>query len=168
MLLLHGLSKSFFSPLNLKTCISYETNCFVPPTPVSHALPQLCRTPNMGSQRVLPGPCSGKQDTSEHTWAEVKTNWLPLPGRSKPGREGQLGSVCESGEQRELPQDLFSLSSAPAGALSPSSSPCSAQTGELKSSSVGWLGIPLASSDPDSCSSQVWGSVWHWNSFNAA
>lgn len=104
---------------------------FVPPTPVSHALPQLCRTPNMGSQRVLPGPCSGKQDTSEHTWAEVKTNWAA----------SCWGSVPK---------------------LQP------AQTGELKSSSVGWLGIPLASSDPDSCSSQVWGSVWQWNSFNAA
>lgn len=28
----------------------------------------------MGSLGVLPGPCSGKQDTTEHTWAEVKTS----------------------------------------------------------------------------------------------
>lgn len=48
--------------------------------PLSHLLISCVTTtlqdfPKMGSQGVLPGLCSGKQDTTEHTWAEVKAIW---------------------------------------------------------------------------------------------
>lgn len=49
----------------------------------------------MGSLGVLPGPCSGKQDTTEHTWAEVKTSWAAHLAVTR-RREGLLGAVCES------------------------------------------------------------------------
>lgn len=58
----------------------------------------------MGSWGVLPGPFSGKQDTTEHTWAEVKSSWAGcLPGSDRTGREGLPGAVCQGDELRELP-----------------------------------------------------------------
>lgn len=82
--------------------------------PLCHVLPQLCRPSliwGLGAGR-LPGPCSGKQDTTEHTWAEVKTSWAASAWQgSEPGKEGRLGTVCERAvTQGGSLQDLFTLS----------------------------------------------------------
>lgn len=105
----------------------------------------------MGTLGVLPGPCSGKQDTTEHTWAEVKTS---LAGRLAVTRQG---AVCESSEQRELPSrpvHLYLLG------LRPQAPPNTLLRLGKMSPFVGWQGIPSTSFGPRSCLSQVWSFVY--------
>lgn len=81
------------------------------------------------------------------------------PGSDKTGREGLLGAVCESSEQRELPiwpVHLYFLG------LRPQAPPNTLLRLGKMSPFVGWQGIPSASFGSRSCLSQVWSFVCQW------
>lgn len=158
MLPLHSLPESSLSFLkSLKYCISCET--LLCSTVLSHVSPLLCRTSlrwGLWGSYLVPALGSRIQQST------LGLRWRPLgcpPGSDKTGREGLLGAVCESSEQRELPiwpVHLYLLG------LRPQAPPNTLLRLGKMSPFVGWQGIPSASFGPRSCLSQVWSFVCQW------